>query len=192
MKENARLSKWLQRIGYVVFLFVVVEMLVLVQQNRDLKRQLNAIGTPKSIEFLKSGEQVGPITLESINGQEVNLSFNDLRKQILLFIFSTTCPHCQRNLSKWEDISQKLAQRSKEINVMGVSIDNLDKTKKYCLDNKLNYTTLIADTVFERLYKVHAVPQTLLIEGGGKVKNNWSGELTSKEVKELMSTIGLL
>jgi len=114
-----------------------------------------------------------------------------MKKGALLFVFSTTCPHCERNLAKWREIFQKLKlQKPGVINVIGVSIDNIDKTNEYFLKNKLSYTTLIADTLFERRYKVRAVPQTILINGDGKVKNNWSGELTTQQVKELMSTIG--
>jgi peroxiredoxin len=191
MKENTAISRWLQRAGYVIFLFVIVEMVVLIQQNRNLKRQLNEIGSPHPIEFLKVNDQVASFDLKDINGHEMSVAFGSSKKQTLLFMFSTTCPHCERNLAKWKDISEKIKRKDKDaVNVMGVSISNNDETKEYYLKNKLNYTTLVADTSFERLYKVEAVPQTLLINGDGKVKNNWTGELTAQQVKELMSTIG--
>ncbi len=54
----------------------------------------------------------------------------------------------------------------------------------------LKFTTLMTDTAFEHLYRVRTVPQTILINGDGRVKNNWPGELSAGPVKEVISITG--
>lgn len=193
MKDNTRVSRWLQRLGYLVFFFVVVEMVVLIQQNRDLKSKLSAASS-NAIQFLKSGDIAPPFRLSSLDGNRTYVNIGHTGRPILLYIFSTTCPHCKRNIPIWKQITRKLdtgTGHKNAMQVIGVSIDDVAETRAYCSRNSLNYTTLVADTTFDRVYEVNAVPQTIFILANGKIADNWIGQLNNKDVKKLIEAIGL-
>ena len=48
----------------------------------------------------------------------------------------------------------------------------------------------VEDTSFSRLYKINAVPQTILIDNQRKIEHVWMGELSPdkiSEIKEILS-----
>jgi len=167
-------ADWLQRssIGLTVLLSVVVILLII--QNRELKRAIN-------------GSTV--LTRSELDGATTELAYNDSTKKYLLFVLSTTCPHCEKTLPIWQSFAQN---KSENCNVFGISIHNLEQTRSF-LANKIVgfYTASVGeDTSFERKYKIVGVPETILISGKGTVEKTWVGELTPKQAIEINALIG--
>ncbi|MGD2216060.1 MAG: redoxin domain-containing protein [Gemmatimonadales bacterium] len=83
--------------------------------------------------------------------------------------FSTTCGYCDASLASWESITTHLAEES-GVRVFGVSRDSLETTRAYVEDRGLSFPVVtFSEPRIRALYRLQAVPQTLILEGEGRM-----------------------
>jgi peroxiredoxin len=174
-------------INYLVIVLLTVVVVLLSLQNRELKGTIRNLTMPiQPIDPLKSGERVEPFDIKTLDGSSGVVRFTDPTKKHLLFVFSTTCPHCARTLPFWQMIAES---RTKDVDVLGVSIHDVDLTNKYVAESNVNFYVVSVDTNFSRKYRVSGVPETILINGDGKVEQAWIGELSSNQMNEIQNLL---
>ena len=178
----------MQVVSLVIIILLIAETIVLILQNRNLKAEIVVMLTGDQTAPLQPGERVEPFTAKLLNGHAATVAYNDPSKQYLLFVFSTTCLHCEKNFPLWKSLA---AHAPGQCEITGVSIHAVDKTFDYIERQEANFpsVSVSGDTSFARKYKITGVPQTLLITGGGVVKKNWVGELSPDQVKEIQVLI---
>ena len=185
-----RKTNWIQLASFVLIALLTVETILLIIQNRDLKATLKAL-TGNPIEPLKPGEIIEPVRVQTLDGQMTDLAFaQDAGKRQLLFIFSTTCPYCEKTLPVWSHMAGDAAGNG-NVSVMGVSTTPLVETKKYIEERKPGFfiVTAAVDTSFSRKYKISGVPETILVRGNGTVIKVWIGELQPDQVEEIQTLL---
>jgi peroxiredoxin len=188
MNEQLKKINWVQIVSYVVILFLLVKMIVLILQNRELKSTINRLTIPNTSESLKEGEKVEPFGVQTLDSSISQIRYDDTTKKYLFFVFSTTCPYCEKNIESWNSIVK--SHHSDEWRILGISTHSFEPTMKYYEMNKIYYIGVCADTNFTRKYKVYGVPQTLMISGDGTVKKVYNGLLNQNQVDEIESMIG--
>lgn len=185
---------WFQILSVVMIVFLILEVALLILQNRDLRAQLSVSANKEMMEPLKHGEKVGTIKIETLNEEMSEISYADPRKKYLLFVFSTTCPHCEKNFVNWQMIADK-GNRMHCV-IRGISVHDFESTRKYMETKKPNFDVVVlADTSFKSRYRVNGVLETILVNGDGALEKIWIGELTNEQTKEiqiLMSSPKLL
>ncbi len=141
-----------------------------------------------SIEPLKPGDTVEAFTVNTLDGATRQITYTDPTKKYLLFVLSTTCPHCANTLPVWKSIAQA---NHDNCDVIGVSLHNVDETRKYFETKDVGFyiTSVAGDTSFSRKYKISGIPETILIKGNGVVEKAWVGELTQEQTTEIQSLI---
>ncbi len=180
---------WLQLISIMVIAFLIGEVVLLLKQNRDLRAEISSFINPEMMEPLKPGDHVRPIKVQSLSGGTSELSYTDPSKKYLLFVLSTTCPHCEKTFPLWRMIATNV--KPELCSVVGISIHSFEETKKYVDVNQPNFNiVVVADTSFKRVYKINGVPETILIGGNGVVEKTWIGELTTEQTNEIQKLLG--
>jgi len=172
---------------FVVIFILSIDVVFLTIQNKKLKSTIQTyIGN--SVNPLKSGDQVKPLKVISMNGDTINFTYTETDKKYILFVLSTTCPHCEKNLIYWQNIIDSIDNN--KLNIFGISLNNYDETLHYIMEKKLGfYTFTIADTNFIKEYKIAGVPETILLNGKGVVENVWIGELNNEKTMEIRKSI---
>jgi cytochrome c biogenesis protein CcmG, thiol:disulfide interchange protein DsbE len=183
MEELKKKTNWVQLIGIVLIIFLGVEDVLLILQNKQLKATINTLTTPQ-MEPLKTGDRLEPVKIQSFDGSRSDLIYSDSTKKYLLFLFSTTCPHCEKNIPIWQSL---IASMDNHIKILGVSTQKLNETKQFIQGKIVNFRIVTAyeDTSFQRKYRVIGVPETILIDGEGKVEKVWMGELQPDQINEI-------
>ncbi len=185
MDGDKRKTNWIYLIGVVLIVFLGVEDILLILQNRKLKSAL----TPPPLVLVKPGEKVGAFRVQMLDGRFDQLTYVDTVEKYLLFVLSTKCPHCHRTLQQWNEIENN--SNNHRCRIIGVSSSDFDQTVKYSDSTNLRFELVtIADTAFYRKYKVYAYPETILIDSKGVVESAWGGELSEKDVGDIEGRIG--
>lgn len=184
MKEQ-RLN-YFQIFLYIALIGLSVEVFLLIRQNRELKSQLEYF--TKGPETLKAGEKIEAMNVLDLEGNQKMIALENTGKKTLLFVFTTTCPSCAKNLPYWRDIISVVDGAKTEI--LGISTHDIGQTKAYQREHDLSWpVTSTTDSTFIKKYKVNAVPQTILIDEHGKVQQVWLGLLTVEQVKQIKKMI---
>lgn len=179
-------GRWFDILGFILIIFLVLDVIFLTLQNKSLKDDLSNMTMAR--ETLHPGETVDSFTIINFNGDSTQIRYSDRGEKYLLFILSTTCPHCEKNIDKWKELARTADKQSCKI--IGVSLDSLVGTKLYHEKMGLNFDLFVSDTSFVRKYKIIGVPETILIGKNGIVEKTWQGELRTEEVSEIQHLIG--
>ncbi len=183
MGDRSRKSSWALIGGGALILLLTVEVIVLAYQNRELKAALE--NRQHSMEPLKRGEKVEPPLVQSLDGGSFQLTFQDPAKKYLFFVFSTSCPHCEKNLVAWNSIAAKL--KSTGCFIVGMSINSVKETQEYAAVKGAHFymVSVQKDTSFSRRYHILGVPETILVGGDGVVEGAWVGELSAEQSDQI-------
>ena len=185
MDKTSKSFSWLQAGAFFLISLLTAEVVLLTLQNRDLKNKLKSTAFAAQVDPLAPGEKAVPFKIQTLDGATNELAFSDPAKKSLLFVLSTTCPHCEKTLANWKTITEK--SLDDRCNIIGVSIHNLEETRKYLTNKKVGFymVSAAADTGFSRKYKISGVPETILIDGNGSVEKVWLGELSDEQTEEI-------
>jgi len=178
-----------QIFGIIVIIALMIETILLIKQNRELKMQLEGF-IAADMASLKPGERVSSINIKTLDGTISQLLYDNSSRKYLLFVFSTTCPHCDKTFPSWLHIVNSVLSDS--VNIVGLSMHNHDETKKFIEANNVGFyvASVVDDTSFSREYKISGVPETLLLNSHGMVEKVWIGELTDRQADEIISLVG--
>jgi peroxiredoxin len=159
----------------VVFLSIITALLIV--QNLRMKKILDDMNHP-TFDQLKPGDKAAAFRFITMNGDTNLYNSAELPKKQLIFVLSSTCPHCKNNLKHWEHLAQD-ANQIRDLNVMGMCVSGYEETRRYINDNHIGfYLASTADTTFITKYKIEGVPQTIMLNSSGVIENVWIGELT--------------
>lgn len=95
MEETKKIINWGQVLSYSIIVLLTLECIFLILQNRDLKQTLNSTSSVAQVEPLKPGDKVESCKMTNLESNIGELSYDDPAKKYLLFVLSTTCPHCE-------------------------------------------------------------------------------------------------
>jgi peroxiredoxin len=89
----------------------------------------------------------------------------------VLFFFTTTCPYCRATLPIWAKLSDSLTHLpGHSIQVIGISLDSLEPTRRYATEQALAYPVVTFPTAkLRRLYRAGTVPETVVLDRDGRV-----------------------
>ncbi|MBI3364757.1 MAG: hypothetical protein HY033_07610 [Ignavibacteriae bacterium] len=181
-------TNWIQLSSYVLIVILAVETVFLIKQNSELKATIKLLST-SPVELLKPGNRVEPVKVQTLDGATTDLTFSDPSRMYLICIFSTTCPHCEKAMLVWDQISRNI--EGGQLSIIGISTHALEETKNYVTEKKpgLYIVSAASDTSFSRKFKIPGVPETILMRGDRTVVKAWVGELQPTQVEEIKTLL---
>lgn len=159
----------------------LVVILGLVDRIGDLRAEYAKVR--RRLVALHEGAFVPPLRLATIGGDSVTLGEPAEAGRQLVFVFNTRCPFCKATLPTWDSLADSVRRLDPRIGVLGVAIDSVANVVDYVEQNHLDYPVVPLLTMREiALYRAGAVPQTVVIGPGGRVRYAAVGQLTSRAV----------
>jgi peroxiredoxin len=177
--------KWSVAISACCVVLLAVNI-ALIHQNRQLKAQLSQ--PPPALE-LTTGTQMPDLQGFDPEGKPVEVLYGKDPRKVLVFVFSPTCPFCEQNWPKWEQVISALDHSA--VRPVGVDVTSTSKAPF------LSQHQLTGLPVFEKVephvmlnYHFQLTPQTILLDPDGKVEKVWTGVMTDSAVADLKQRTG--
>jgi peroxiredoxin len=155
--------------------------IALLRQNRQLKAQMSL--PPPTLEAA-AGAQMPDLKGFDPDGKPVEIDYGKDPRKVLVLVFSPTCPFCEQNWPKWEQVISSMDRSV--VRPVGVDVTSTSKAPF------LAQHQLTGLPVFEKVepkvmmdYHFQLTPQTLLIDGDGKVEKVWTGVMNDSSVADL-------
>ncbi len=129
---------------------------------------------------LPLGHKVPGLVALSTDGQVFIQDTMGSKKSLLVF-FAPACSHCRRELSNLNDL---LPRYKDKLNILGVSLDDLQSTRTTAAELKLKFPVVVAGNEQpQRAFKVNILPAFFCIDEKQILRNYFTGE-HSVEVDE--------
>ena len=154
----------------------VTTMLAIQKWRRTENRSIpEHQGSLDSIPGLTDGESVALPKLPSLENNYVDLSTQE-QKYLLCAFISTECAGCSRDQPFWKDLRREIGEKG--VGFYLISID-VDQTKVQSFAKAYEFADLpvLFDPQRQALtaFKIHFVPQYVLLTSSGKVIRRWNG-----------------
>jgi peroxiredoxin len=168
---------------------IAVFFLVLVTKENDRLKteaaQFNgALAGPPTAQV---GDILLPFNSVDLEDQQARLAYNGTVKH-LLFIFSPRCSVCLSQIPVWNNLT--IQAKSKNIKVLGLSLDSGEAAKSYLRDVKLDFDVVaMPNKAIQRAYRTVSLPQVVLVSPNGIVEWVHYGELSESVALDLRSKI---
>ena len=129
---------------------------------RELRRQLGS---------LQPGALVPTVATTTLTGDTVTIGRQaDSTARQVLFILTTTCPYCRATQQIWTEMADSFRRASPVIQVIGVTLDSLERTRAYADSLQLPYPIApFPERKLVDLYRARLVPQTVVLDAEGRV-----------------------
>jgi len=175
---SARIVRWVMAAGLVVGATLVV---VLSQRLTRLTHAYQVL--QRRASTLTTGEVVPTFQAVTLTGDTLTVGERlDGGKQVLLLL-TTTCPFCRATLPVWAQLADSIRQVRPDVEVIAVSLDSLDATRRYAEEQGLAMPVVTVPTRnLVRLLRAGRVPQTVVVNHEGRVLYGWTGLLSADAV----------
>lgn len=122
-------------------------------------------------------------TLKDLDGKAVSLT-DYSGKIVILDFWDTWCPPCRAEIPHFVDLQTKYKDKGVQFIGLALAQEGLDAVKKFVVDNKVNYITLVAtDDVAKQYGGIEGIPTTFVMTPEGEVYKKYVG-FTDKSVFE--------
>jgi peroxiredoxin len=159
------MKPWLSNIRTKLLLtflvFSLAENVVLLYQRRQLAVSL-ARSTPRPVidPELEVGDSIPEFEAIDPGGVTRNIR---LSADKLLFVYSASCPYCDKNFDNWKEIERQVGREK----VLYLSIDSVDAARKDAVARGISDEVWILASFQDRnKLKVSHIPQTIFVSNG--------------------------
>jgi len=160
--------------------------IALIHQNSQLKAQLSL---PPPLMEASAGTHVPDLRGVDVEGKPVEVLYGKDSRKVLVLVFSPTCPFCDQNWPKWQQVISSLDPSA----IRPVLVDVTSTTTAgFISQHQLSSLPVIlkADPRATVDYRMHLTPQTILVDPNGKVEKVWTGVMTDSAVADLKQRVG--
>jgi hypothetical protein len=180
-------ANWALIAGFALLIGVAGETVMIRKQTADV----NAVIQRQRSDVVAIGDHIGDLVGTGASRLQVCYRLTGVPRGSLVIGMSSGCPFCQRSFAAWRRLSAKARLRG--IHVIWVSRDSTEdassETGVFHLDE-----SGIADPSY-RTYlqlKLSTVPQTLVVQSDGRVKDVRAGPVEAQTEVRLWNSIEAL
>jgi len=112
-------------------------------------------------------KQASDFSLSDTEGKKVSLSDFKDKKNLVLFFWTTWCPHCRREIRHLNVIHDELKENDTEILAIDVD-ESLSKIEEFTIYNPVSFDVLLdSDAKVAQDYDIFGVPTFIVINKAG-------------------------
>ena len=133
---------------------------------------------------------VPAFSVKTFEGKEVPFSSLASGKPVLVDFWATWCAPCVSAMPELQRLHKKHA--AKGFSVVGISIDEEHgKARKFAAKKKLAYPVYLdaAETPAWSTFHVRSIPAVFLVDGQGRIVQQWLGKVDMKEVEQAVARL---
>lgn len=187
--EPSRAGSWLPRIPGVyvgllpwgLILLLAIAIVSLAMKHRATKREFQE--HRRSDLRVQAGTFLPPFSASSTSGTTFDVaSGSPDRPRQLLIMLTAECPYCARTLPAWKSLYSEFARSGSLGNsFLALTTDSMRVARSYAESSSLPFPLVpFASRKYAQLFRASLVPQTLVVDGSGRVVFARSGELSTQ------------
>jgi peroxiredoxin len=156
----------------VLLLTLAVSVGINVLQARYIGKLLNATEQAAVSGDLEVGAKVPPLQVSDLSGAPITLSYGDVGKPTVLYIFRPSCVWCRGNAGRVAQLTDALSGRYR---IVGISLTK-EGLPGFVASHHMTFPVYSgpARSVIKALH-LGATPQTIVISPAGVVLGSWDG-----------------
>ena len=183
MKKNKTIT--------LIILVIIISIAIVIIQN-PFKQTKTIEGVLQNNE--NTGLDVGNLApdfiLQSLKGDNIQLSSFRGKKAVVVNFWATWCPPCREEMPAFEDI---FVRNKDNLEVLGVNLQESERAiSNFLLEIPVTYKLLLdPDIEVKELYNVFTQPVTYFVDVDGIIVDKKFGPLIPKEIEDKFGKLGI-
>jgi thiol-disulfide isomerase/thioredoxin len=180
-------------LSFIAIISIVTGLLSQQYLSTNKAVPINSVVKPNSTEHESesSGSQLTEFTLPDLEGMPHSISEWNEKIRIINF-WATWCPPCLKEIPEFIKIQHEYSH--KNLQFIGIAIDDKESAADYLAANPVNYPILIAGdggiSLSQQLGNVFkAVPFTVIINQAGQIIHRQTGEISTEKIQQLIKPL---
>jgi peroxiredoxin len=191
MLKNLKLPS-LAILSWVVVAILTLCNVLLMRQNSQLRTTVHKL---ESEQRIQAGDRLDSFTGTDLEGKPVEVKFDDNNLKKVVLFSSISCPFCQKQNPKWNQLIEKIDRRKYEVVELFRDNESRNQVAAYLKANSLSNEDLVkvflAGNKFLKEEKLNGTPITLVVGQNGVVERAWVGLWDAAALTEVNSVLGL-
>jgi peroxiredoxin len=179
-------------IGFLVaiILLLIIQNFFLVKKvNQHLQTIAHLTDRLNRLSVMAEGDTIHGFSAMTLDSTQVQLDPAGQKKMKVMFVFTTGCGACVKNMEHWLEIVP--AFQNDGVDVFGICPDSLYRIREYNSRFNLPFPvySIAQDSTVSTRYKLLSYPQTIVIDAAGLVRGVWVGVLDGTKKAEIMHAV---
>lgn len=127
-----RLKQYLKPGGlWVLLILLMLSNILLLIQNKQLRSAIGGDSPITARKILRQNDKISSFSAKDLNGETIDISFNDRKTKHILLFFRVGCKYCDEQFSIWKDVFSKVDRNKFEIVGLASDKHSSDVIKDY-------------------------------------------------------------
>lgn len=179
------------RFRYSLEIFLILLCAVMLTANIAIQQRNNNLEAGMRQALAARGPRPGSMLQKlqgaHVNGEPMLVDFAAKSRKSLLLVFSARCSACTENWPRWREILRRCPPGT---TIVYADVAN-SVTNGYLTKYQIPADDVMTkvDTETKWIHDLRNTPQTVLLDGSGRIKKVWIGALTSRETESVVSLV---
>jgi len=175
----------------LIILIIVILIVIFIIQN-PFKESKSIEGVLQNNENtgLDIGDLAPDFILQSLDGNNIQLSSFRGKKAVVVNFWATWCPPCREEMPAFEDM---FIRNKDKLEVLGVNLQESERAiSNFLLEIPVTYPLLLdPDLQVKESYNVFTQPVTYFVDEDGIIVDKKFGPLTPQEIEDKFGKLGI-
>ncbi|KAF3981803.1 MAG: TlpA family protein disulfide reductase [Methylococcales symbiont of Hymedesmia sp. n. MRB-2018] len=176
----------------IIFAAIIsVSVGIFAQQHLSVDETIDPSLQANTAQAKSSTDKLPEFSIADINGEQQSIAQWDNKIRIINF-WATWCPPCLKEIPEFIKIQNAFSD--KNVQFIGIAMEEAESVKQYLAVNPVNYPMLIAGdgnvSLSRQLGNIFdAVPFTLIVNQLGTIIYRQPGEISSEKIRQLINPL---
>ena len=177
-------------IALVILVLIILVAIVVIQNPFKETESITGILQDNENTGLDIGNLAPDFILQSLGGNNVQLSSFRGKKAVVVNFWATWCPPCREEMPAFEDM---FVRNKDNLEVLGVNLQESERAiNNFLLEIPVTYVLLLdPDKDVKEMYNIFTQPVTYFVDKDGIIIDKKFGPLTPKEIEDKFSKLGV-
>ncbi|MCH8004005.1 MAG: TlpA family protein disulfide reductase [Nanoarchaeota archaeon] len=175
-------------LGVVVIIIIVA--IIIIQNPFQQSETPTGVLQNNENTGIDIGNLAPDFILNSLEGNNVQLSSFRGKKAVVVNFWATWCPPCREEMPAFEDM---FIRNKDKLEVLGVNLQESERAiSNFLLEIPVTYPLLLdPDIKVKELYNIFTQPVTYFVDKDGIIVDKKFGPLTPKEIEDKFGKLGI-
>ena len=173
-----------------ILVIVIIVVIIVVQNPFKESESIEGILQNNENTGLDVGNLAPDFILQSLNGNNVQLSSFRGKKAVVVNFWATWCPPCREEMPAFEDM---FVRNKDNLEVLGINLQESERAiSNFLLEIPVTYALLLdPDAEVKEIYNIFTQPVTYFVDKEGIIIDKKFGPLTPGEIEDKFGKLGI-